>query len=32
MVKLRSTVFMVYFPITFTVAILNVWLRIIPNP
>ena len=32
MVKLRSTVFMIYFPITFTVSILNVWLRIIPNP
>ena len=32
MVKLRSTVFMIYFPITFTVAILNIWLKIIPNP
>ena len=32
MVKLRSTVFMIYFPITFTVSILNIWLRIIPNP
>ena len=32
MVKLRSTVFMVYFPITFTISILNVWLKILPNP
>lgn len=32
LVKLRSAVFLLYFPITFTVAIINVWLRIIPNP
>lgn len=32
MVKLRSTIFMLYFPITFTIAILNVWVKIIPNP
>ena len=30
--KLRATVFMLQFPITFTVAILNVWIKSIPNP
>jgi len=30
MVKLRSTVFLLYFPIMFTTAIINVWLKIIP--
>ena len=30
--KMKATVFMLYFPLTFTVSILNVWLRIIPNP
>jgi hypothetical protein len=32
MVKLRSTVFMIYFPITFTISIINIWLKILPNP
>ena len=32
MVKLRSTVFMLYFPITFTISIVNIWLKILPNP
>jgi hypothetical protein len=30
--KMKATVFMLYFPLTFTVSILNVWLKIIPNP
>jgi hypothetical protein len=30
--KLRATVFMLYFPLTFSIAILNVWLKTIPNP
>jgi hypothetical protein len=30
--KLKATVFMLYFPITFTLAIVNVWIKIIPNP
>ena len=32
MMKLKSTVFMLYFPITFTVSILNIWIKQIPNP
>ena len=32
MVKLRSTVFMIYFPITFTISIINIWIKILPNP
>ena len=32
LVKLRSAIFMLYFPITFTVSIINVWLKIMPNP
>ena len=32
MMKLKSTVFMLYYPITFTVAILNIWVKQIPNP
>uniref|UniRef100_A0A7S3N2T6 Uncharacterized protein n=1 Tax=Strombidium inclinatum TaxID=197538 RepID=A0A7S3N2T6_9SPIT len=32
MMKLRSAVFMLYFPVTFTISILNVWIKIIPNP
>ena len=32
MVKLKSTVFMLYFPITFTIAVVNIWLKAIPNP
>lgn len=30
--KLRAAVFMLYFPLTFSIAILNVWLKTIPNP
>lgn len=30
--KLRSTVFMLYFPVCFTIQLVNVWLRVIPNP
>lgn len=30
--KLRSTVFMLMFPIAFTNAILNVWLKLMPAP
>ena len=32
MMKLRATVFMLYFPITFTLAMINIWLKTIPNP
>ena len=32
LMKLKAAVFMNSFPITFTIAILNVWLKIIPNP
>ena len=31
-IKLRSAVFMLYFPICFTISLVNVWLRVIPNP
>jgi len=31
-VKLRSTVFMLNFPISYTIAILNLWIKLIPNP
>jgi hypothetical protein len=31
MVKLKSTVFMLHFPITFTISIINIWLKLIPN-
>lgn len=31
-VKLRASVFMLYFPISFTLVIISVWLRTIPNP
>jgi len=30
--KLKATVFLLYFPITFSLAIINVWIKIIPNP
>lgn len=30
LVKLRSTIFMLYFPIAFTNAIVNVWLKLMP--
>lgn len=29
--KLRSTVFLIYFPISFTVLMINVWMKTIPN-
>ena len=32
MIKLKSSVFMLYFPINFTIAIINIWLKSIPNP
>lgn len=32
MVKLKASVFMLYFPITFTITIINIWLKAIPNP
>ena len=31
-VKLRSMVFFLYFPITFTLSILTIWLKLVPNP
>jgi|APSaa5957512535_1039671.scaffolds.fasta_scaffold286377_1 hypothetical protein len=30
-VKLRSIVFMIYFPVNFTIAIINVWIKLLPN-
>jgi hypothetical protein len=30
-VKLRSIVFMMYFPVNFTIAIINVWIKLLPN-
>ena len=30
-IKLKATVFFVYFPVTFTVSILNLWLKYIPT-
>lgn len=32
LMKMRSVVFMLYFPITVTIAIINIWIRQIPNP
>lgn len=32
MVKLKASVFMLYFPITFSISIINIWLKAIPNP
>ncbi len=31
MVKLRSAVFLLYFPVAFTITILNIWIKILPN-
>jgi len=30
-IKLKATVFFVYFPVTFTISILNLWLKYIPT-
>ena len=30
--KLKATVFMIYFPVTFTLAMINIWMKTIPNP
>ena len=30
-VKLKSIVFMMYFPVNFTIAIVNVWIKLLPN-
>lgn len=30
-VKLKSTVFLIYFPISFTILMINVWMKAIPN-
>ena len=30
--KLKATVFMLNFPISFTMAIINIWIKTIPNP
>lgn len=31
MMKLRATVFLIYFPITFTLAMINIWIKSIPS-